>query len=279
MPSRSASTGESSTTWRGAQELQRGRDVDLLGAPQRAERAEAQRALGRAGGGPGRHLELDRLPAAGQRRGGAPSRGPAHAAPADRVEREPGVERHRVEQLLEAIGPVSTPRSSPTRRRDVADDLPQRPHAGAGPPGGAARAPDRRPQALHAPVGVRERALLLGVGLGGEDDVGVLADRVAEHGVDARSRSGRCRAPTPTARGPGACAAGRRGAARPSRGRRRRAPRRCRAHRGRARRASRSRGRGRGRSPPRARRARSSTPAASSRPAPSRPASPSRARG
>ena len=35
---------------------------------------------------------------------------------------------------------------------------------------------------LEPPVGVGERALLLGVGLGREDDVGVLADALGEEG-------------------------------------------------------------------------------------------------
>ena len=58
---------------------------------------------------------------------------------------------------------------------EVRDDLPQRPHARARHAAAPLRAPDRDSQPLHAPVEVRDRALLLGVRLAGEDDVGVLA--------------------------------------------------------------------------------------------------------
>ena len=51
-------------------------------------------------------------------------------------------------------------------------------------PAAARGRPIAGPQPLHAPVRMHERALLLGVGLGGEDDVGVLADRVGQQRVD-----------------------------------------------------------------------------------------------
>ena len=57
---------------------------------------------------------------------------------------------------------------------EVGDDLPLGAH-GVG-------ALDRRAQALHAPVGVRDRALLLGVGLRGEHDVRELPQPLAERG-------------------------------------------------------------------------------------------------
>ena len=40
---------------------------------------------------------------------------------------------------------------------------------------------DRDPQPLQAAVGVDDGALLLGVGLGGEDHVGVLAQALGQH--------------------------------------------------------------------------------------------------
>ncbi len=49
---------------------------------------------------------------------------------------------------------------------------------------GGARTADRGPQPLHAPVRVHERPLLLGVRLGGEDDVGELAHRVGQLRLD-----------------------------------------------------------------------------------------------
>ena len=69
---------------------------------------------------------------------------------------------------------------------------------------------DRRAQPLQAPVGVRDRALLLRVGLGGEDDGRVLADALGEErgvGDDGRRLLQRL---LPRARGPAGRAAGRR---------------------------------------------------------------------
>ena len=62
---------------------------------------------------------------------------------------------------------VSTPRSWPRRLDELGEHLP----LGAR----LALAADRAAQALQAPVGVGDRALLLGVGLGREDDGRVLA--------------------------------------------------------------------------------------------------------
>ncbi len=87
--------------------------------------------------------------------------------------------------------------------RHLGDDLPARAHAGVEPAGAA----DRGPQALDPAVGVDDRPLLLGVGLGGEDDVGVLGEALAERrGVrDHRRRLGQRGLP------PGAVALGRDG--------------------------------------------------------------------
>src|SRR5215212_8025029 len=82
-----------------AKEAQRRRDVDLLGAPQRAEGPEPDRALaGRRHGR--RDLERDGLPGAGVESGGRLRGGPADAAPSEGVEREARVERDRLEELL-----------------------------------------------------------------------------------------------------------------------------------------------------------------------------------
>ena len=172
---------------------------------------------------------------------------------------------------------MRTPRSSPARSATSAMTC----HSGRTPRAALAvaalRPPDRGPQALHAAVGVRERALLLGVGLGGEDDVGVLADRVGQHRVDARSRSGRCSSAASQAARSGWV---RSGSAWSSQTRRELAAASAAAmpaRRGRARRASRSRGRGRARSRPRAGRGRWRRRAPRAGPAPSRPARPRRA--
>ena len=67
-------------------------------------------------------------------------------------------------------------------------------------PAGAhlARMRDRRAQALDAAVGMDDRALLLGVGLGGEDDVGVLAQAVGEDGGVGHDQTGARAEPAPT---------------------------------------------------------------------------------
>ena len=180
-PSRSASTGESSTTWRGRMKLQRRRDVDLLGAPTASARcrgaARRRRRRGARGGTSsctGSHGVDARAPR-------PPRRRPAHAAPADLVERQPGVERDGVEQLLRGhrAGERRRGRARRARATSAITCQPARTPAPSArrPSGGRSRARRR----CSAAVGVRERALLLGVGLGGEDDVGVLAQRVGQH--------------------------------------------------------------------------------------------------
>ena len=87
----------------------------------------------------------------------------------------------------------STSRSRPSRSASSLSTC----HSARTDPG----ARDRRAQALEAPVGVDDRALLLRVDLGREDDVGVLADRLGEErgvrdhgargGSSARSHSAR----------------------------------------------------------------------------------------
>ena len=115
----------------GRRKLQRRRDVDLLGAPQRAEGAEPQRARRRRGaarggtssvtGSHGRHLEASR-PLALR---------PAHAAAADLVERQAGVERDRLEQLPRGDRPGGDAEVVAGARGDVGDHLPAGAHAAA----------------------------------------------------------------------------------------------------------------------------------------------------
>ena len=148
------------------------------------------------------------------------ARRPAHAAAADLLEREAGVEgRPRRRAGWTPSPPVRRPSVEADARGEVGDDLPLGAHGAGMADGGA--------QALQAPVGVRERPLLLGVGLGGEDDGRVLADALGEErrvGDDGRRLA---RAPPPRARGPAASAAGRRAGGTARSARPRRPPRRC----------------------------------------------------
>ena len=108
----------------------------------------------------------------GRARRGLLALGPAHAAAADLVERQAGVERHRVEQLrARPCAPVSTPRSMPSALGELGDHLPlgARPRpggrsrgAGAGgarrggrpcPPSRRRTRPGRRRRVLAQPVG------------------------------------------------------------------------------------------------------------------------------
>ena len=107
------------------------------------------------GGRPGRRRRSPRRPSAGPCRRSGRASGRRRTAPPRRA-------------AAEAIGPVST--------RDV--DGPGAWPAPTGPTSPARTSPgagDRLAQALHAAVGVHDRALVLGVRLGREDDVGVLA--------------------------------------------------------------------------------------------------------
>ena len=72
---------------------------------------------------------------------------------------------------------------------------------------------DGDPQPLQAAVGVHHRALLLGVGLGGEDDVGVLGQALGQHRGVGDDERGASAARAPTGRGrarraPGRCRTG-----------------------------------------------------------------------
>ena len=93
-----------------AQELQRRRQLDLRRRPDRAERAQAQRAVGRRR--VRRRLEAERAGVGLRPGGGLLARRPAHAAPADLVERQA---RRRTpiasNSVVDVIGPVSTPGS------------------------------------------------------------------------------------------------------------------------------------------------------------------------
>ena len=104
-------------------------------------RAAARRRSRAAGGG--RDARARPAPTARRRSAlGGLARRPAHAAPADRVERQPRVERHGGEQLLRGHRPGHARRGrAPARSRHLGDDLPARAHARrrAG-PGGRSRA-------------------------------------------------------------------------------------------------------------------------------------------
>ena len=93
--------------------------------------------------------------------------GPADAVPGDLLQRQALVQRHRRR-------PAARTRRRRARRRGrsaaAAGELGQHRPAGTD----LARVRDRDPQALQAAVGWTTRALLLGVGLGGEDHGGVL---------------------------------------------------------------------------------------------------------
>ena len=79
------------------EELQRRGDVDLGRGPDRAVRPEAQAPVRRRR--VGRHLQAERRPLSRLRPQRGVALGPAHAAPADLVEREAGVERDRGHEL------------------------------------------------------------------------------------------------------------------------------------------------------------------------------------
>ena len=81
-PSRSASAGESSTTWRGCMNCSTGeRSTSGAAHSERQVPRRRRRRSGRAG--ERRHVELGGLPRAGAERGRRLGGGPAHAAPAD----------------------------------------------------------------------------------------------------------------------------------------------------------------------------------------------------
>ena len=209
--------------WRGRRKRSAGEASTSLRGPQGAEGAEPQRARCCRRPPPSGRARRRRAPTAGAPARGGLGLGPAHAAAADRVERQPAKKAPPSKSFCEAIAPgesaelepgaVARPRRSPASRRGRPRPrlAPLRPIAGR-----------RR---WTRPSGWTKRALLLRVGLAGEDDVGVLAQRVGEHGVDRddgvpprrarashRTRSGQRRA------------AGRRAAGRARAGRRRRAP-------------------------------------------------------
>ena len=170
MPRRSASTGLSSARWSWRRNFSAG-DSSTSGAAQ-IERNVPRRSAPFGVGACGGDLEAE-----GAGVGHRPARrgralGPAHAAPAELVERQAGVERDRLEELRRRHRAAQHREVVAEARGEVGDDVPLRAHR-VGPR-------DRRAQALHAPVGVRDRALLLGVGLGGEDDVGELPQPLAE---------------------------------------------------------------------------------------------------
>jgi hypothetical protein len=112
-----------------------------------------------------------------------PRRAPASARPGRRSRRASA--RRRTGTAATSCG-----RHRPGEDAEVEADAPR--EVGEHRPLGARRRPGGRSpaQALQAPVGVRQRALLLGVALGREDDGGVLADALGEE-VGVRDDGGR----------------------------------------------------------------------------------------
>ena len=158
--------------------LERRRDLDLGCRPDRAVGAErearrsrrsAQRAAGVAlAGGDVRRRRR-------QRRRRRLALGPANSAAADLLERDPARRTGPpATSCLNAIELVSAPVSETARLREISaiTDQPARTEPGCA----IAIA-----QPLEAAVGVYDRALLLGVGLGREDHVRVLAEALGEH--------------------------------------------------------------------------------------------------
>ena len=84
--------------------------------------------------------------------------------------------------------------------REVEQHLPLRPHL--------AGVPDRGPQPLEAAVGMRDGALLLGVGLGREHDVRVVDRRLAEELLVRDDEARLAQRVRPTARCPGSSRSG-----------------------------------------------------------------------
>ena len=87
--------------------------------------------------------------------------------------RDPRVEGHLGCDRCEGVGRRLDPGLIAEQGGELGEHLPQGSHV--------ARGRRSRAQALKPPVGVGDRALLLGVGLGGEDDVGVTGGAVLEH--------------------------------------------------------------------------------------------------
>ena len=143
-PRRWASAGESSTRWRGCRNCSAG-ETSTSGAAQSERNVPRRRRAVGAGAARRRRLELERpeldLGGEGARRVALL---PAHAAAADLVERQAGVERHGLGELRGGHRRrSSTPRSRPTRarraRRAPATRRAPRP-GGRSPGAGAARA-------------------------------------------------------------------------------------------------------------------------------------------
>ena len=184
MPRRSASTGDSSARWCARRNFSAG-ESSTSGAAQ-IERNVPRRSAPLGDRRVRRRLEPER-PEVGLGPGrGLRARRPAHAAPADLVERQPVVEADRVEQRRRGHRAGQHAGVVVEALAEVGEHRPLAAHR-VGPR-------DRRAQPLHAPVGVRDRALLLGVGLGREDDVGVLPEPLGEErgvrddGLRARQR-------------------------------------------------------------------------------------------
>ena len=181
MRAEALASAASSTRWRGSQ---RGEAATSRAQIERQSRARPRRGAARRAA-----RSLEARPRCALL--------PAHAAAADLLERQAGVEGHRLEQLRERHRAAEHAEVEPEARGQLGEHRPLGAHL--------ARARDRRAQPLEAPVGVDDRALLLRVGLGGEDDgrrargsPSVRNDGVRDHGrcalASARSHSSRGRA-------------------------------------------------------------------------------------
>ena len=160
----------------GGEEPQRGVALGDLAGPQVAVGPEAERRRSSVRAAADADAERRRG------RGRSPPAKPAAASrscqrtprAADLLGREPGVERDLGGDRGERLGRGLDPGLVAERGGELGQHLPDRAHL--------ARARDRGAQALQAAVGVGDRALLLGVGLGREDDVGGLGRGVVEAG-------------------------------------------------------------------------------------------------
>ena len=198
-PSASASSGFSSSSCRGREEASDGRVLGHPRGPQVAARSRAAASRPRRS----RPLRAARRrarsassPSDRLRRPRPTLRAPASARrwPPISSSVMPAVERRPLGDLGEdrAGAHVVRQRRGPSRRAELDQ------HAAT--PPAPRRVPDRRAQPLQAAVRMGDRALLLGVGLGREDDVGVALDRLGAGTARARRRTPRPSASSQAAR-------------------------------------------------------------------------------
>ena len=152
------------------EEAQRRVSLGDLARPQVAVGAESQPSVGRRGRR--RLRRLGPLPRPRDVRCGVALL-PSDARATDLLVGNPGVERDLARDLGEHHRPGVERELVAERRRQLDQDLPAHPDS--------VGTRDRRAQPLQAAVRVGHRALLLGVALGGEHDVGAARRLVAEH--------------------------------------------------------------------------------------------------